>query len=167
MTSPLPAYAVPGIATSDGTGDPRRVSYLVGQLAVFPLVAAAIATTPKVLPAICSDDPRMRESFAQTRDDLSMQLRVGTADGRRWWLTFRDGVKFIVQTNEEFFPGDLLQEALEAQPGIDAVEHADHELFHVQVAQTERADEMAARWLTAIVTAHREFARRRGIDLPY
>jgi hypothetical protein len=30
-----------------------------------------------------------------------------------------------------------------------------------------RAEEMLASWLDAIITAHREFARRRGIDLPY
>jgi hypothetical protein len=166
MTSALPAYAVPGVEP-DGTGDPRRVSYLVGRLAACSPVAAALAGTPEVLSAICSDDPLMRETFAQTRDDLVMQLRVGTADGLRWSLTFRDGVKMIVQTDEEFFPGDLLQEALAAQPGIDAVEHADHQLFHVDVALAERADAMAARWLTAVVAAHREFARRRGIDLPY
>jgi hypothetical protein len=35
MTSPLPAYAVPGIESADGTGDPRRISYLVGRLAAI------------------------------------------------------------------------------------------------------------------------------------
>ncbi|WP_238012028.1 hypothetical protein KZZ52_52475 [Dactylosporangium sp. AC04546] len=167
MTSPLPAYAVPGIESSDTTGDPRRVSYLVGQLAAFPVVAAAVAETPQVLSAICADDPQMREAFAQTREDLCMQLRVGTADGHRWWLTFRDAVKLIVQTDEEYFPADLIQEALEAQPGVEAVDHADHELFYVQMADPQRADEMAARWLRAVITAHRDFAHRRDIALPY
>ncbi|WP_327008856.1 hypothetical protein OHA72_17330 [Dactylosporangium sp. NBC_01737] len=54
MAAALPAYAVPGVESSDGTGDPRRVSYLVGRLAALPVVAAALAGTPEVLPATCS-----------------------------------------------------------------------------------------------------------------
>jgi hypothetical protein len=166
MTSSLPAYAVPGVKPVGGTDDLRSVEYTCAQLAIFPPVAAAIDRTPEVLSAIRFDD-EMRDKFSVSRADLCWELRVGTGDGLEWKLFFGDSVKFIIGIGLEYGPDDLIQDALAAQPYVDSVDYHDRELLHVRMAQVQRADEMAARWLDAIVTAHREFARRRGIDLSY
>jgi hypothetical protein len=55
MTSPLPAYAVPGVKPVGGTDDLRSVQYSADQLAAFPPVAAALDRTPEVLLAIRFD----------------------------------------------------------------------------------------------------------------
>ena len=163
MISPLPDYAVPGVKPVAGTDDLRSVQYSVDQLAAFPPVAAALDRTPEVLSAIRFDGEQ-RESFSATRADLSGELWVGTGDGLSWELSFGDDVNFIVLID---FPEDLLEEALTAQPDVDSVYHYDREVFHLRMARVHRADEMAARWLDAIVAAHRDSASRRGIDLPY
>ncbi|WP_406069402.1 hypothetical protein [Micromonospora sp. NBC_01638] len=165
MTSELPAYAVPGIESEDPTGDPGYFFYRVDRLAGFPPVAAAIGRTPSVLPAICSDDSSMREAFAQSSAALCRQLWIGTADGLHWELSFGDGVKFIVDAGDE--PVDFLRDALVAQPRVSSAEHYCDENFKVETTQVLRADEMAAYFIDTVVTAHREFARRQGIDLPY
>ena len=166
MTSALPAYAVPGIDPKAGSADRTTVTYTVDQLADLPPVTAARARTPEVLSAIRMDGED-REKFAASRDDLCAQLWVGTGDGRNWDLVFGDGVNFLIGIGRKYSPDDLLAEALAAQPGVEAVQHVEREAFEVQTAQVLRADEVAARWLDAIVSAHREYARRRGIDLPY
>ncbi|MGW3612851.1 hypothetical protein ACWD6N_23690 [Micromonospora sp. NPDC005163] len=165
MTVEPPPYAVPDVESEDLTGDPGYVLYRVDRLAGFPPVAAATGRTPSVIPAICSDDSVMREVFAQSRDALSRQLWVGTDDGLRWELSFGDGVKFIVDTGDE--PVDLLRDALEAQPCVRNAERYCDENFKVETTRVLRADEMAASFIDTVVTAHREFARRQGIDLPY
>jgi hypothetical protein len=161
-----PAYAVPGVEPAGGSEDLHSVVYTVEQLAAFPPVAAALGRTPDVLLAIRFDDDD-RDEFSTTRADLCAELWVGTGDGSNWELSFGDDVNFIIGIGSKFSPDDLLEEALTAQPGFDSVYHYDREVFQVRMARTHRADEMAARWLDAIVAAHREYARRRGIDLPY
>ncbi|MGC5016946.1 hypothetical protein [Micromonospora sp. DT47] len=106
-----------------------------------------------------------------SRPDLCAQVSVGSDDGLNWGLSFDDEVGLLVQPSfvpgHEPDPDDLLEEALAAQPEVDSAYHYDREYFEVRMARVHRADEMLARWLDAIVTAHREFASRRGIDLPY
>ena len=166
MTSPIPAYAVPGVEPKGGSADRTSVAYTVDQLADLPLVAEARARTPEVLSAIRIDieDP---ENWATNRDDLCAELWVGTGDGLNWNLAFGDSVNFLIGIGRKYSPDDLLAEALAAQPGVDAVDHVEREAFVVRISQVLRADEVAARWLDAIVSAHREYARRREIDLPY
>lgn len=107
----------------------------------------------------------MREAFAQSRGALCRQLWVGTDDGLHWELSFGDGVKFIVDPGDE--PVDFLRDALVAQPGVSSAEHYCDENFTVETTRVLRADEMAAYFIDTVVTAHREFARSQGIDLPY
>ncbi|MBM0226252.1 FxLYD domain-containing protein [Micromonospora sp. ATA51] len=126
-----------------GTDDLRSVEYAVDQLAAFPPVAAALDHTPDVLSAIRLEG-EMRDEFSATRADLCAELWVGTGDGLRWELSFGDGVNFIVLIGSEFFPEDLLEEALAAQPSVDSVYHYDREVFHVRMARIHQADEMAA-----------------------
>lgn len=90
MTSPLPAYAVPGVKPVGGTDDLRSVEYAVDQLAAFPPVAAALDHTPDVLSAIRFDG-EMWDEFSATRADLCAELWVGTGDGLSWELSFGDG----------------------------------------------------------------------------
>ena len=54
-----------------------------------------------------------------------------------------------------------------AQPGVSSAEHYCDENFKVETTRVLRADEMAANFIDTVVTAHREFARSQGIDLPY
>jgi hypothetical protein len=166
MTSPLPAYAVPGIDPKGGSSDPRSVTYTVDQLAHLPPVAEARSRTPDVLSAIRLDNED-RDTFATSRDDLCAQLWVGTNDGLNWSLVFGDGINFLIGIGRKYSPNDLLAEALAAQPDVQAVQHVEREAFEVQTAEVLRADEVAARWLDAVVSAHRAYARFRDIALPY
>ncbi len=136
------------------------------QLADRPPVAAARARTPEVLSAIRMDGED-RENFAASRDDLCAQLWVGTGDGRNWDLVFGDGTNFLIGIGRKYSADDLLAEALAAQPGVEAVQHIEREALEVQTAEVLRADEVAARWLDAVVSAHREYALRRDINLPF
>ncbi|WP_406037061.1 hypothetical protein OG799_21835 [Micromonospora sp. NBC_00898] len=169
MTSPLPAYAVPDVEPLRGTDDARRVSYRGDQLATCPPVAAVLDRIPAVLTTI--EEVWPGHTLTITRPDLCAQVSVGTDDGLNWGLSFDDEVGYLVQPgfvpSHEPDPDDLLEEALAAQPDVDSAYHYDREYFEVRMARVLRADEMLARWLDTIITAHREFARRRGIDLPY
>ncbi|MEU5943764.1 hypothetical protein ABZ807_32470 [Micromonospora sp. NPDC047548] len=156
---------MPDVESEDPSGTPGYVTYRVDRLAGFPPVAEAIGRAPSELLAICSDDSVMREAFAQTREGLCRQLWVGTGDGLHWGLSFGDGVKFIVDAGDE--PVDFLRDALEAQPCVVSAEAFCDENFRAETTRVMRADEMAACWFDAIVAAHREFARRQSIDLPY
>ena len=166
MPSALPAYAVPGIEPCAGSADLKTVTYTVDQLAGLPPVAEARARTPEFLLAIRLDGENW-EKFGASRDDLCAQLLLGTEDGLNWSLVFSEGINFLIGIGRKYSPDDLLQEALAAQPGVETVDHVDREAFEVQTAQVLRADQVAARWLDAVVSAHREYARRREIDLPY
>jgi hypothetical protein len=166
MDNALPAYAVPDVKPAGGTSGLRSVQYDCEQLAAFPAVAAALDRTPLVLLAV-SLDADERDRFAAVRADLCAELWVGTGDGLNWELTFGDGVNFIIDISSRFGPEDLLEQAIAAWPDVESVFHYDREVFHVRMDRLHRADEMAGRWLDAIVTAHRETARRRGIQLPY
>ncbi|MEU5725078.1 hypothetical protein ABZ783_25110 [Micromonospora sp. NPDC047738] len=156
---------MPDIESEEPSGNPSYVLYRVDRLAGLPPVAAAIDRAPSVMSAICSDDSLMREMFSQTPDTVCKQLWVGTDDGLHWELSFGDGVKFIVDAGDE--PVDLLRDALEVQPCVVSAERYCDENFRVETARVLRADEMAAYFIDTVVTAHREFARRQRIDLPY
>jgi hypothetical protein len=112
-------------------------------------------------------DNEDRDTFATSRDDLCAQLWVGTNDGLNWSLVFGDGINFLIGIGRKYSPNDLLAEALAAQPDVQAVQHVEREAFEVQTAEVLRADEVAARWLDAVVSAHRAYARFRDIALPY
>ncbi|WP_406080405.1 hypothetical protein [Micromonospora sp. NBC_00858] len=171
MPSPLPAYAVPDVKPVGGTDDLRRVSYFGDQLATCAAVTAVLDRIPAVLTTIEEAWGR-GHTLTITRADFCAQLSVGTSDGLNWGLGFADEVGLLVQPNHvppspESDSDDLLEEVLAAQLDVDSAYHYDREYFEVRMARVHRADEMLARWLDAIITAHRAFAGRRGIDLPY
>ncbi|GIH03831.1 hypothetical protein Rhe02_18980 [Rhizocola hellebori] len=163
----LPAYAAPGIIPLDGYGDLRNVVYSGGQLAACATVAVVLDAIPPVLTSV--EEAWPGHTLALTRAQLCVELSLGTGDGLNWTLSFGDAVGYLVQpyqSHQESDP-DLLVEELAAQPDVDSVNHHDTESFEVRMARVYRADEMLARWLDAIVKAHRSFARHRGIALPY
>ncbi|MEE6258901.1 hypothetical protein [Plantactinospora sonchi] len=167
MTSPPPAYAVPGVESADGTDDPRRVWYWGSQLASCVPVAAVLDRVPAVLTTV--EEAWPGHTLTTTRAQLCAVLGVGTGDGLLWGLSFADEVGLLVQpyqSRQESDP-DLVVEALAVQPDVDFADQVDTACFEVRMARVHRADEMLARWLDTIMTAHREFARRRSIDLPY
>ncbi|MEV6965224.1 hypothetical protein AB0M47_08910 [Hamadaea sp. NPDC051192] len=167
MASPVPGYAVPGIEPASGTDDLRRVWYWGAQLATSAPVAAALARIPAELTSV--EEPWPGHNLTTTRTQLCAVLGVGTGDGLLWGLSFADEVGLLVQpyqSRQESDP-DLVGAALVAQPGVDSAEQVDTGQFEVRTSEVHRADEMLARWLNAIMIAHHEFARRRGVDLPY
>lgn len=142
----------------------REIGYRGDQLVGTPAVVAALGRAPQVLlPIVDADD----EESSLDRVRLCAFLHLGSADGLCWELSLDDEVKAIVDTGPDLVDDDLLAEALAAQPDVVAVDHIDREIFDVRLSRLLRADEMFARWLDAIVAAHRELARRRGIELPY
>ncbi|MCM0674155.1 hypothetical protein NCC78_05520 [Micromonospora phytophila] len=116
--------------------------------------------------ALAGPDER-REEFQITRDALCAQVYLSTGGGLEWGFGFDDEVGFLVQPSRGSIPEDLLENALAAQPGIESAVHYDRESFEAKTAQVRRADEMLARWLDAILAAHRAYARHLGRDLPY
>ncbi|WP_327003379.1 hypothetical protein OHA72_51310 [Dactylosporangium sp. NBC_01737] len=167
MISPLPAYAVPDVKPAGGTDDLRRVWYWGSQLATYAPVAAVLDRIPAVMTTI--EEAWPGHTLTTTRAQLCAVVGVGTGDGLLWGLSFFEEVGFLVQPYQSYQESDpdLVEEALAAQPDVDSADQVDTGQFEVRMARVHRADEMAARWLDAIMTAHREFARRRGIDLPY
>ena len=160
--SPLPAYAVPGVRPSSQDGP--RISYRGDQLLDTPAVAAVLDRAPRALLPIA--DPELGEP-ALAREVLCKVLYLGTRDGRRWVLSLGDEVKLLVDTGLDLVDEDLIEEALAAQPDVAEAYHADREVFEVSLSRVLRADEVFARWLDTIVTAHRALASRQGIELPY
>ncbi|MEV4534549.1 hypothetical protein AB0J82_12035 [Asanoa sp. NPDC049518] len=164
MSSNLPAYAVPGVEPSRTSQDGRQISWRGDQLAATTPVAAVLDRAPQaLLPIVQPDlgeDPLSREALCQV-------LYLGTSDGLRWDLSLGDEVKLVVDAGCDLVEDDLLEEALAAQPDVAEAYHADRELFEVSLTRVLRADDVFARWLDTIITAHREFARRQNIDLPY
>ncbi|MCP2322293.1 hypothetical protein HDA40_000800 [Hamadaea flava] len=167
MRSRVTAYAVPGVKPVSGTGDLRRVWYWGSQLATCSPVAAVLDRMPAALTTV--EEAWPGHTFTITRDQVCTVLGVGTGDGLLWGLSFADEVGLLVQpyqSQQESDP-DLVEEALVDQPDVTSVDHVDTGQFEVRMTRMYRADEMLARWLDAIMIAHREFARRRGIDLSY
>ncbi|MEW2328221.1 hypothetical protein AB0880_10465 [Micromonospora chersina] len=140
------------------------MSYRGGQLAGTPLVAAVLERAPRVLLPIARPD---LPETALRREDLCEFLYLGTGDGLTWVLSLGDEVKPVVDAGCDLLDDDLIGEALAAQPDVDEVWHVDREVFEVSLSHALPADEVFARWLDAIVTAHRQLASRRGIQLPY
>jgi hypothetical protein len=163
-SSQFPAYAVPGVQPSRTSQDGRQISWRGDQLAGEAPVAAVLDRAPRALLPIARPD--LGEE-ALSREVLCKVLYLGTGDGLRWDLSLGDEVKLIVDTGSDLVDEDLIEEALAAQPDVDEAYHADREAFDVRLTRVLRADEMFARWLDAIITAHRELASRRGIELPY
>jgi hypothetical protein len=167
MTAPLPAYAVPDVKPVGGTDELPGVCYRGYQLATCAPVAAVLDRVPAVLTTV--EEAWPGHTLTITRGELCAWLFVSTGDGLNWGLSFLDAVGYLVQAYQSRHESDpdLLEAALAAQPDVDPACHHDTEYFEVRMARVHRADDMVARWLDAIITAHREFARRRGIDLPY
>jgi hypothetical protein len=168
MTSSLPVYAVPNVKPGGGNpADPRSVYYWASQLVTCAPVAAVVDGIPAVLTTVEEAWPGHRLTI--TRAELCAQVGVGTGDGLDWVLSFADAVGYLIQPYQSYHESDpeLLEEALAAQPDVESAYHYDTEDFRVRMTRMHRADEMIARWLDAIITAHRGFARHRGIDLPY
>jgi hypothetical protein len=163
-SSHIPAYAVPGVQPSRTSPDGRRISWRGDQLAGEAPVAAVLDRAPQELYPIVrpdlGEDPLSRETLCQV-------LYLGTGDGLRWDLSLGDEVKLFVDTGSELVDEDLILTALAAQPDVAEADHVDREAFQASLTRVLRADEVFARWLDAIVTAHRELAQRCGIDLPY
>ncbi|MCW3814061.1 hypothetical protein ONA91_06270 [Micromonospora sp. DR5-3] len=162
-SSPLPAYAVPGVRPSRTSQDGRQISWRGDQLAREAPVAAVLDRAPQVLLPIARPDlgeePLSHKALCEV-------LYLGTSDGLRWDLSLGDEVKLIVDTGCDLVDEDLIEEALAAQPDVAEAYHADRELFDVSLTRVLRADDVFARWLDAIITAHRELAQRRGVELP-
>ena len=74
---------------------------------------------------------------------------------------------YLVQPSRGALPEDFLENALAAQPDVGSAQHYDREAFEVCTTRVVRADEMLVRWLDAILTAHRAYARHLGRELPY
>lgn len=167
MTDSLPAYAVPGVQSVSFLDHLGIVRYTADQLAACTPVAAVLGRVPAVLTAF--EKVRSGPTHTFTRAELCALVSVGTYDGLIWGLRFEVEVGLLVQPlaipDDEF--GDPLENAIAAQPGIEYADHMDREYCEVRLTRVHRADEIAARWLDAIITAHREFARYRGVDLPY
>ena len=165
MTS-VPPFAVPGIEPETGTPDLGSVGYRGDQLAALPAVAAVLDRFPTELIALAGPDERW-EDYPITRLALTEQVHVSTGSGLRWGLGFDDEVGDLVQPSRGRIPEDLLEKALAEGPGITSAVHFDRESFVAETSAVLRADEMMARWLTAILTAHRAYARHLGRELPY
>jgi len=166
MTS-LPPFAVPGIEPeAPATELTSSIGYRGDQLAALPAVAAVLDRFPAELIALAGPE-EIRQEFPITRTALTEQVHVSTGSGLRWGLGFGDEVGFLVQPSRGRIPEDLPEKALAEQPGVTSAVHFDRESFEEETSQVLRADEMMARWLTAILAAHRAYARHLGRELPY
>ncbi|MBQ0902044.1 hypothetical protein [Micromonospora sp. U21] len=159
-SSALPPYAVPGIQPLRVNEEGRHVEYRGHQLIRTPPVAAVFARVPETFLPLTEGEPLRRE-------ELCAALDVSSRDGLAWIVGLGDAVKSMVDSGGDFVDDDLIEEALAAQPDVVEVYHVDREVFDVVLGRFLRADEMFARWLDAITAAHREFALRLGVELPY
>ncbi|MCW3819040.1 hypothetical protein ONA91_31840 [Micromonospora sp. DR5-3] len=144
----------------------RGIGYRGDQLAGLPAVAAVLEAFPAELIALAGPD-ETREEYPISRLALTKQVHISTASGLRWGLGFGDEVGFLVQPGIGRIPEDLLEKALAEQPGVTSAIHYDRESFEVETSELLRADEMMARWMAAILAAHRAYARHLGRELPY
>jgi hypothetical protein len=167
VTSSLPGYAVPDVVPVYGTDGLAEVCYRGHQLATCAPVARVLDRVPAILTTV--EEAWPGHTLSITRAELCGWLFVSTRDGLHWGLSFPDAVGYLVQGYQSRHGSDpeLLTEALVAQPDVDSAHQQDTEYVEVRMARVHRADEMLARWLDAIITAHRGFARHRGVDLPY
>ncbi|MEV0719013.1 hypothetical protein [Asanoa sp. NPDC050611] len=121
---------------------------------------AALARAPRTFLAIVFGAAEA-ESEAVPRADLCTYLQVATRDGTWWGLGLEDTVKVVVDLDQ-----DDLKRALAAQPDVVEVEHEERETFQVVLARVLTADEVLARFVDALTSAHREQARQLGITVP-
>jgi len=163
MSSP---FAVPGIEPRSGSADQGSVGYRGDQLAGLPTVAAVIERLPAELIALAGP-AETREEYPISRQALTEQVYVSTGNGLQWGLGFADEVGFLVQPSLGRISEDLIEKALAEQPGVASAFHYDRESFEAETSELLRADEMMARWLASIFTAHQAYARQIGRELPY
>ncbi|GIF47946.1 hypothetical protein DFJ67_7512 [Asanoa ferruginea] len=159
-------FAVPGVEPRSGSADQGSVGYRGDQLAGLPAVAAVVDRLPAELIALAGP-AETREEYPISREALTAQVYVSTGNGLEWGLGFADEVGFLVQPSLGSIPEDVLEKALAEQPGVASAFHYDRESFEAETSELLRADEMMARWLTAIFTAHLAYARHLGRALPY
>ncbi|WP_446218927.1 hypothetical protein [Micromonospora sp. IBHARD004] len=159
-------FAVPGIEPRTGSANQGSVGYRGDQLAGLPVVAAVLDRLPAELIALAGPD-ETREEYPIARQALTKQVYVSTGSGLHWGLGFADEVGHLVQPSLGRIPEDLIEKALAEQPGVASVRHYDRESFEAETSELLRADEMMARWLAAILAAHRAYARHLGRELPY
>ncbi|GIF63899.1 hypothetical protein Ais01nite_19340 [Asanoa ishikariensis] len=159
-------FAVPGVEPQAGSADQGSVGYRGDQFAGLPAVAAVLDGLPAELIALAGP-AETREEYPIGRQALTEQVYVSTDDGLRWGLGFADEVGFLVQPSKGRIPEDLIEKALAEQPGVASVFHYDRESFEAETSELLRADEMMARWLAAIFTAHQAYASHLGRELPY
>ncbi|MFI7598864.1 hypothetical protein [Actinoplanes sp. NPDC049681] len=145
--------------------DDEAVDYDGGELAGAPAVLAALAGAPSTFLAI-ADEPADLER-AVDRNDLPGHLGVMTADGREWELILAEEVKSIIDTGGSTdVIDDLLEGALAQQPGVISTAHLDREVYWLHLTGPESPERVLARFVHAVVQAHRELGRRLGIELP-
>ncbi|GGQ59563.1 hypothetical protein [Couchioplanes azureus] len=145
--------------------DRSAVAYEGAALAGEPAVVAALARAPEVFLAV-ADDPGNAE-MAVDREDLPGLLEVVTADGRAWELLIDCTVKGIVDTGG--YTGvedDLVELALARGPGVISTAHLEREVYWLRLTRPEPPERVLARFVGAVVDAHRELARRLDIALP-
>jgi hypothetical protein len=164
--SALPPFAVPGVEPESGTPGQGSVAYRGDQLADLPTAAAVLDRFPAELIGLAGPD-ETRDEHPIARADLVAQIYVSTGDGLRWGLGFDDEVGHLVQPNLGSMVEDYLENALAAQPDVESAYHYDRESFQAETTRVLRADEMLARWLDAILIAHRGYAQQLGRALPY
>ncbi|MFI7598863.1 hypothetical protein [Actinoplanes sp. NPDC049681] len=141
------------------------VEYDATKLADAPAVVAAIARAPTTLLGITVDPARAE--LAVDRDDLPRCLGLSTVDGRAWELFLDDGVSSVVDNRRmTAVTEDLFELALAGQSGVVSTAHLDTEIYWLRLARPETPETVLARSIDAIVSAHRELARRLGIVLP-
>jgi hypothetical protein len=152
------SYGVPGVR-------PRRSSEGWDQfdgeaLAETPAVRAALARAPATFLAIVFAGADVH-SDAVPGAELCTYLAVATRDGTWWGLGVEDTAKVVVDLGE-----DDLTRAIASQPDVVEAEQEERETFQVGLARVLPADEVLALFIDALVAAHREQARRRGIAVP-
>ncbi|MEV4636855.1 hypothetical protein AB0J80_05820 [Actinoplanes sp. NPDC049548] len=145
--------------------DDRPVGHDGAELSGVPAVVAALAEAPSTFLAL-ADDPADAER-AIDRDDLPGYLGVTTTDGRKWELILADEVKGIIDTGGYTdVTDDLLEQVLALQPGVVSTAHLDREVYFLHLADPESPERVLARFINAVVQAHRELGRRLGVELP-
>ncbi|MEV6597756.1 hypothetical protein AB0M36_12905 [Actinoplanes sp. NPDC051346] len=145
--------------------DDPAVGYGGATLAGEPAVVAALARAPRVFLALASDPTD--DGQAVGREELPGLLDVVTADGRAWELLIDCAIKGIVDTGGACgVPDDLVELALARGPDVISTAHLEREVYWLRLTRPEPPERVLARFIGAVVDAHRELARRLDITLP-
>jgi hypothetical protein len=136
------------------------VRYEGTQLQSTAAVAAALARGPKVWRLVDYE----RGDFERIpRKQLCRYLYLSTSDEQTWDLGIEEEITAVVEVEPAAGEPDLVERALAAQPDVERARHADVDWYQVRTARPLPADEVLARFIDALATAHRESIGRRPV----